>query len=71
MKIIQMVGDNLISISLIGTNESLGKIEIKKIGSFIAIDNRGKSWPHSLSSKNQVVSDNQRSHNRDLTVYKT
>ena len=66
-----MVGDNLISISLIGTNESLGKIEIKKIGSFIAIDNREKSWPHSSSSKNQVVSDNQRSHNRDLTVYKT
>ena len=65
---------NLIATSLIGTNESLRKneffrmIEIRIIGSLIAIDNRDKSRDCPLSSNNPVVSDNRRSDNRDLTV---
>ena len=43
-------------------------IEIRIIGSFIAIDNREKSWDCPSSSNNPVVSDNRRSDNRDLTV---
>ena len=43
-------------------------IEIRIIGSFIAIDNREKSRDCPSSSNNPVVSDNRRSDNRDLTV---
>ena len=39
------------------------------MGSFIAIDNREKSWDCPSSSNNPVVSDNRRSDNRDLTVF--
>ena len=66
---------NLIAFSLIGTDESLRKIdffriiEIRIIGSLIAIDNREKSRDCPLSSNNPVVSDNRRSDNRDLAVY--
>ena len=44
-------------------------IEIRIIGSFIAIDNREKSRDCPSSSNNPVVSDNRRSDNRDLTVF--
>ena len=43
-------------------------IEIRIIGSFIAIDNREKSRDCPSSSNNPVVSDNRRSDNRNLTV---
>ena len=43
-------------------------IEIRIIGSFIAIYNREKSRDCPSSSNNLVVSDNRRSDNRDLTV---
>ena len=43
-------------------------IEIRIIGSFIAIDNREKSRDCPSSSNNPVVLDNRRSDNRDLTV---
>ena len=65
---------NLIAISLIGTDESLRKIdffriiEIRIIGTFIAIDNGEKSLHCPSSSNNPVVSDNRRSDNRDFTV---
>ena len=44
-------------------------IEIRIIGSLIAIDNREKSRDCPLTSNNPVVSDNRRSDNRDLTVF--
>ena len=65
---------NLIAISLIGTDESLRKIDffriikIRIIGSFIAIDDREKSRDCLSSSNNPLVLDNRRSDNRDLTV---
>ena len=46
-------------------------IEIRIIGSFIAIDNREKSRDCPSSSNNPVVSDNRRSDNRDLTVLRS
>ena len=46
-------------------------IEIRIIGSFIAIDNREKSRDCPSSSNNPVVSDNRRSDNQDLTVCAT
>ena len=74
---LRILKGNLIAISLIGTEESLRKIEffriieIRIIGSFIAIDNREKSQDCLSPSNNPVVSDNRRSDNRVLTIYET
>ena len=50
-------------------NLIFSKIEIRKIGIFIAMNNLEKSRDRQSSSKNPVVSDDLRSDNRDLTVY--
>ena len=53
---------DLLAISLIGTDESLRNIDFlenRKVGSFIAINNREKSRDRPSSSKNLVVSDDQ------------
>ena len=60
---------NLLTFSFIGTDKSLRIIEIRIIGSFIAMNNREKSRDCASSSNNPVVSDNRRSDNRDLTVF--
>ena len=71
---LRILKGNLIAISSIGTDESLRKIdffriiEIRIIGSFIAMDNRENSQDCPSSTNNPVVSDNRRSDNRDLTV---